>query len=531
MHGKYLIKLLDKVKDRDDLPVYPHGTSVKVTLRPSAEIDDVLSVAKAWLMFPRCKVTVQMDDEDPIEIGFSSPKEALEAYLASSFRRGAFASKYEVREAALGDLTVAFAVEKDELFKTWGFVQHSADHRSPVEEETNSPSAVCVEGVAVEAVTPGFRSKHILAVANAVGKTAPKTNVARSALEDTNEYHSMLENIYRIYCEHVTSEIGRLRSEEGYSLSRAAGEVPYLAAPLTSESTISTRRRLLWSEMSKIPLVLAEEGRDRFSVSLEALVQRQEFWTTESPLYRSAESFVRDAPTDVSASRVLETLGNAAGAQMQGTTVCNLSSDSFVKDVVGDSFEIVEMVASRSARRLDLKWVKVHHRPLWFSSVEVRGDLVKTDAKFANVIKEGYERLRGGRFSGAGRLVVPCGEVQVTGLADTMYVIAYRDRYLVPGTKLARYLAGMRSDMSADGMRVLASHLQALDILLSYRYQWSAVTEDLLDRMLVSQGAEAIRQYLRSVEAFVDAVRSSGDQVFDPYAWERRSSLSSYYNE
>ncbi len=122
VHGKYLIKLLDKTTDRDHLPMYPHGTEVRIVLRPTAEIGDILRVARQWLMFPRCKVTVEIDDAEPVDIGYSSPKAALEDFLDSHFRKIRYKREYEVREIHAGDLTLAFAVAKDELFQDWGFV-------------------------------------------------------------------------------------------------------------------------------------------------------------------------------------------------------------------------------------------------------------------------------------------------------------------------------------------------------------------------------------------------------------------------
>ena len=95
VHGKYLIKLLDKVKDREELPMYPHGTSVRLLLRPLAEIGDVLQVARSWLMFPRCRVTIQIDDATPVEIGFASPRQAIESYV-ETLRGARVKTEYKV---------------------------------------------------------------------------------------------------------------------------------------------------------------------------------------------------------------------------------------------------------------------------------------------------------------------------------------------------------------------------------------------------------------------------------------------------
>jgi molecular chaperone HtpG len=83
VHGKYLVRLLDKFDNRVRHLV-PHGTEVRLKLRHTAEMDDPLELAKKWIVVPDCSVTVQRD-EGPVEtIGFWTPKEALESVLTKT---------------------------------------------------------------------------------------------------------------------------------------------------------------------------------------------------------------------------------------------------------------------------------------------------------------------------------------------------------------------------------------------------------------------------------------------------------------
>jgi molecular chaperone HtpG len=84
VHGRYLIRLLDKQKDPEAVQLYPHGTKFRLKLRTTATKVDVLAAVRRWIVIPRCNVTVTIDDGDPIRVGFQSPKQALEHLLAES---------------------------------------------------------------------------------------------------------------------------------------------------------------------------------------------------------------------------------------------------------------------------------------------------------------------------------------------------------------------------------------------------------------------------------------------------------------
>lgn len=292
VHGKYLIKLLDKVKDRDELPMYPHGTAVRLKLRPLAEIGDVLEVARSWLMFPRCKVSVQIDKAAPVSIGYLSPRQAVEQYV-ETLRAGRSKTEYKVEEFNKAGITLAFALSKTELFQDWTFVWVPRGRRTSRPDEAPPPVATCIEGVAVEPNSPGFQGPSILAIANAVGKEAPKTNVARSALEDTAEQRQMLRVVYDLYGEHVSNEIARLARSDSYSLSRAVSVAPFIASPLTGLGTPASKPEILSESLANVPLILVEDKDKRSNISLNMLKESSTFITIESPLHRSIEYFVK----------------------------------------------------------------------------------------------------------------------------------------------------------------------------------------------------------------------------------------------
>ncbi len=523
VHGKYLIKLLNKVSDADQLPMKPHGTEVKLTLRATADIGDVLDVARNWILFPRCRVTVTVDADAPVAIGYKSPKEALENYVEQTFKKTGYKREYKVEEYTRDGVTVAFALAKDELFQDWGFVSAGRNIRSTVDEDY-SPVATCIEGVAVEDSSPGFVGRNIVAVANAVGPTAPRTNVARSALEDTDDHRRMLSTIYSIYADHVVSEIERLRDTAAYSLSRAVGVAPYISTPLISPQTSAAKPELLSDEMAKVPFILIEDGESRRNVSIDELAKMEAFITIESPLHRSIEHFVREAPTDITSLRLLTTLGNSTQKTMNGVVVCNMSSSWFADKSLRKHFEIVRAEASAENRTVQVQWKPRGRDGRWFSSSTVQQDLKNDDAAFVHMFSEAKERYTQGRRNlNREQLYVPLFDVQCDGLDLHSGFVFNGDRYLRSDVGLSVYLKSLLDSADSDKLRILGAHFLLLDAIEAHGWGWDIINEELIGRAMTISGFELFSTYISDVPKLIEAFRSSPASMFDPFAWDRRT--------
>jgi len=522
VHGKYLIKLLDKSKDREQLPMYPHGTSVKLMLRPTAKIGEVLSVAKQWLMFPRCKVTVFIDDDAPVEIGFSSPKQALEAYIDTSLRKSRFKGEYDVKEVRSGGVTLAFAVAKDELFKDWGLVDVANSAQGREDEDIVIPAATCIEGVAVERNTPGFQGISFLAVANVIGRDAPRTNVARSALEDTVEYRNTMSTIYDIYARHVSDEMVRLASGGGYSLSRAVGVGPFISAPLTSPLVPAAKAQLLGTALAEIPLVLVEEQQERRNISLRELSEIDGFYTVASPLYRSIEYFIKEAQVDLTADKLLKSLGNTGQLTPGYPVLCNLGSDSFyIEDRIREMFQVDGVTVSAETRSINLHWRRIDAaKPIWFSFSTLVDDLRKNDLKFARNLSEGRDRLKNSRGAGE-KIYIPVGDVSLGGFVDEGSFFLRGEKYLLPGTPLASLLSAIYMSTDEHRLRKLSSMMLILELIRAQNWGWDIMNEELMARALDTFSNIGLPQYVDRGD-FLGAIRSTSSKVFNPFAWDKR---------
>ncbi|WHU02597.1 ATP-binding protein [Sphingomonas sp. NIBR02145] len=525
VHGKYLIKLLDKENDRDEIPVYPHGTSVKVKLRPTADFTDVIAIVRSWIMFPRCIVTVQIDDNEAQTVGYNSPRAAVEEYV-EHLRASRSKVEFKVEELEENGVTLAYALSKSDLFQDWTFVNAQRGSRLSYDRDVPIPTSTCIEGVAVEQNTPGFEAVNILAVANATGKSAPKTNVARSALEDTAENRNMIRTVYQLYTKHVDGEIVRLSGAKGNSLTRAVGFAPFIVSPLSAYSNYPSKPELLEEALSSIPLILLETPDNRKNISLAELASSAPFNTIESHLNKSIEYFIKEAPTDLTSRELMKVLGNSGLQQPGSIVLCNINS-YYVNEHVQRKFDIVNVDASVETRTLTLSWDrKSHDKERWFSNNDVFSDLIQADSVLYHQLSEARNRLSnvGGAARYSTKLNVPIRDIAMSNLDAFGGFVAHDARYLKLGTPVASLLADLYLKKNDAGIRKLSATLLFLDSLRANNWSWDMITQDLANRVLATNNFQAFRALI-DVPETIAALSATNPVFFDSYAWDRRAEV------
>ncbi len=439
VHGKYLIRLLDKQTDEIN-HLAPHGTSVKLKVRPSAEMSDIIETAKKWIVVPGCEVNITVDGDPPVQVGFSSPKDAVKDVLqniGASFdgdsghldRR-----KLRIEEKEMDGVTLAYALEWSEFFKEWSFLQASSDRL----KESKSFLGTCVGGVRVDVNTPGFDGAQVVAIANAEGVNAPKTNVVRSGLEATPERDAMLRSIYSLYCDHVKDEMEELHEKRKFSLTWATQEARYLLSPLLySRYGYGSRKereefqplntsRLI--EMArKLPVLVVEKDNQRQAVAPDEFSHEPLFWTIDCTLFRSAELIIREVASPTSLSNLIRTL-HADNVQLPiDPILCGFNTYNPLDRSVFEGMEVDKIEVNIEQRRVDLRWV------------------AKEDPPRCHGVPDELLRIYGsaeGPYRGRGipDLVICHGGVEVSGLSDEIAVRAFNTIYLLPDAPVAKHL-------------------------------------------------------------------------------------------
>lgn len=361
MHGRYLVKLVDKHKLPASLLATKHGTVITLRVRPSVKMPNVLETARLWVVVPGCDVFVSMDGGPDKPVGFPSTKEAVEDY----YRNLGYRADPKVIDVKTDALDVSFVVRWNESFREWEFVQ--PQFRSE-EHQRRPPLGLCVEGIRVTFGTPGFEQYPIIAVANARGPNSPRTNVARSGLEVTPQRDKALSAIYRVLCDHVTTEVRKLREERNYSLTWATREAKFLAGPLYARSggeATPEDRSLLIKELSTIPALIVEEGHERKAVSASGLSSSAHIWTIDCPLFDSAESMLREVPGSSSLHALSESAFEGKLALESDPILAGYQPRHILDVAALEGREVSRIKFDREQRRVDLLWTRSGTTAKW----------------------------------------------------------------------------------------------------------------------------------------------------------------------
>jgi histidine kinase/DNA gyrase B/HSP90-like ATPase len=369
VHGNYLVQLVDKSDSNIPELLRAHGTSVRLHLRPSATLSGVRELLRRWIVVPGCEVVLFDDGERPTVVGAASVSEALtEVLLESKLARldensklvGSYGQNVDVRAVVEDGLEVAYAVEWSKWLQEWSFVS-LAEGRFNDSFESFPAFGTCVGGVRVTVSPAGFSQGGIAAMANATGLRAPRTNVARSAIERTEEYDETLRRIYRAYVDHVTAEMGELESARASSLTKAAQEASYLTRDLTADNlAVLESRDLFKGQVRTVPALVLEENNERRRVSLQDLSAYEELATITSGTVQSMEALlasVRGASGSGSLAAVLSALGvDAEGLLPNVPLVCNIQWRSYYSELFFREWEISSLVAQGGRRTLTVHW-------------------------------------------------------------------------------------------------------------------------------------------------------------------------------
>ena len=513
VHGKYLIKLLDKHSDQVVGNIGPHGTIFTLTFRPSAKGINIVETLRKWIKFPRCNVTASIDGGDSVQIGYRSPKDAIETYLMDHKASNNLAGgKTKVEERTIDGFTLAFALKYDPHFRDYTFMGYDQDRRIRA-EGPEPPIATCVEGIAVEFNTPGFEGRTFLAVANAVGAAAPRTNVARSSIEVTSEQLAVASKTYRILLDSAVGEVQRLVQEERYSQTWAIQQFPYIIMPFR----VGREGGLLYesvyhSILEALPIFLVEKGEQRSAKSLMELSKLESLWTVESELTRAAEQFIRETRGEVTVEKILVVTGANARPLPEGTIVTNVDTS----DIFRAKFEISHIGGLVTERRLDFKWSR--NKGSWLSLIASRyGASTQETQQIRYYLRELFEQRWINRRERD--VMVPNDSVTCEGLSDYFGVEAYGNLYFLPDTAVSKYLHEKTAD--DPGIERQSEIWVSLEALCSDDSFDFSLNVNRFFRTLEDFGLSQKFIKLRQELLAVAEQMTTRSKVFNPLSWNR----------
>jgi molecular chaperone HtpG len=355
-----------------------------------------------------------------------------------------------------------------------------------------------------------------LAIANATGLNAPKTNVARASLEDTPERLDLIRRIYNLYRQHLEEEARRLISVERKSLSWVMNQMPFIASALREDNPSSAA--CLEECLENLPIFLLEDSTERKSASMADLRSRGSFWTVESPLTSHVEGLISEMPVQVTARALIQVAGQAVPRLPEGDLVSNLPLSSMARIAVEKNFEVQHIRAFEDSRRVDLKWGPIGDDQIWISRRAVIVKMETIDFRSSRLLFEHINRRSRGRIGA--EILIPARSVSLEGLGAYQAIQTYRGLYILPGCSIAHYFLPM---MRSNDFRTLSQAFTYLEVfarLLPISLS-DGTTGYRFDRIINELAAEGLDH--GDITEFRSAVLANEIRVFNPFAWSRRS--------
>ncbi|MGR5240327.1 HD domain-containing protein [Photobacterium damselae] len=359
VHGKYLLKNIHKQK----LPDSIKDSGTQITLKPRLDAREqcerLYESIQKWILIPQYSVKFIKGGQEQT-IGFSDTAEYLKSVLTKIGIRLGDDIKVEKRYKEGVELSYVLAFNK--FYEQWEFFQINRT-------EHYGFSGTCIEGIRVDSFSPGFEQSSIIAVANCTGEMAPKTNVARTNIENTENKDIFLTKVYQMLLEHISDEI--LQMCDKFSISWASREALVILDGLVSHGMRYNRNEntlindeLFYLELSKLKIILQEDHKERNLMSFQDLFNAKEFWTIDSESFRAADSLIQDASCKDKSTSSLLIMNNIHGGDDKAHTghiqnlVCNMNNinENIITLNLRNKFNVSEIKTFTELRRVDLKW-------------------------------------------------------------------------------------------------------------------------------------------------------------------------------
>ena len=290
----YLIKKIPKGEPAVRA-IGSHGTEVILQVRRSAELKDVEALVRYWLVLPKCQVTCKTDESGPVNVGFADAKAVLGHFYEQETEKTRWRATVEVRTESETGLELAYVVSKSDYADVWDFVKIPIPDRRDREASSDPDKflsyapGVCVEGIRVRSAPAGYyqREDSPWVFVNLTGRDAPRTNVARSDVEQTPELERALLRIYSILGSHVQREFDRLLARKT-GIVEAAWEADYIRTWGLEQASRSSYGK--FEEAMALLRVIALEDQDACRpVTRNELVALEQVWTVDSKLVENLE--------------------------------------------------------------------------------------------------------------------------------------------------------------------------------------------------------------------------------------------------
>jgi hypothetical protein len=347
---RYLIKTLPK-DHKDVKSVGPHGTQVRLVVRPSAKLKEIEKILRYWIVLPKCAITLTEDGGAPKKIGFDNPKDALTFYIKQDYSDTPIKQNIDIKQSdSTTGINLAYAIRFLRWFKVWHLLTRGRLSRSirSTKDPLQIPPGVCVEGIRVSSEPPGYSIAGPWALANLSGVNAPRTNVVRSDLEQSKELKTTYAVVYKILGNHICEEFERI-AKSGGGITKASTEANFMMSGLRDSAL---DKKEIENCIDSLPIFTIEESSGRKIVSRKKLQEFETLWTVDSLLIDRLDGLCESMDVNYSSAEIIKRL---TGRDTHGIYFPRIIGQS--NDVL-HGFEIKSILIDLEDMSITLEWAK-----------------------------------------------------------------------------------------------------------------------------------------------------------------------------
>ncbi len=502
VHGKYLLK--HGVEKNSNLRLLEEvGTSIKLKVRPDVKDFNPVEILRYWIIIPQCEFIFNNGKEE-YKIGYDSPNSLLHALIESVIPQ-TDRSHYKVTEYNDEGIDLCVLLKYNSFFREWSMVDVA--NWIDLSHYPIVPTGISIEGIRIDANTPGFSSRRFIAFANMTGEKAPKTNVARSNINSGN-LEKTLETIYALYLKNISDEREKLCKD--FSITWAAEESDWLLANFLSRrnygvSVEFSNKDILIKKLCEIPTILIEKDGERQFISIDELKINGHYWTIESEAFDSANRLLKEIKSNKSVVSILADLYSSENANLENIDIL-LNKRRFynlIDDILLSEFQISDIKVVSEQRRLDLCWNKISNEKDWLRLPKRRDMHNDSEACFI--------QLRNLNFNST---------LPYDGIKSTYGIILL---YNSPITQFLEEAIKALNLSNEDDLAVLSDLCYLIQLALTNKIRkadWQQQIEKVFDRRNNPQYHEFAFGKI-SIDKLVEACEKTEFKMYDVSKWYR----------
>lgn len=349
LNGNFVMR---DIKDCQEILERKHGSTFKLSVRTDVKEFDLAKIMSKWIVMPEVKVEMCIDGKIT-SVGCPTGKEVLTSFMANKgIGCNTPEADYKVETVGKDGISVSCLLRKDRYTNIWRLATVS-----DIEMMKGLPTGICIEGIRVTTLTPGYDRLQYITLVNCKGDNAPDTNVSRTSIEKNEKLDSLLEHIYDAYLIIIGRQMDKLKDK--ISLSWASEEAMYLVGHLYSDEYSSARLTSLTIFkrcVARFPLFIVENGSLRKLLSIEGMPDK--VITIENRGFNSACDILTEVKdSGKTAINIIKSVKPEYDIE-NGDILDYNAKSPFINSMFFDNFEIRELNISPEARSLQVVWEK-----------------------------------------------------------------------------------------------------------------------------------------------------------------------------